>query len=219
MWAIFTTEGNGRNTAKPGSRLILPRIMTRLAICLFLVFTLLPTASGDDLALAPGRLLVAAESVGGEIFAKTVILLLHYDDAGAMGLVVNRPTDVRPQEVLEENDGIVFYDGALYWGGPVQMASLRALLRTDTPPEGAQHIVGSIHAVAVDDAFEVAASNPASVRIFIGYSGWGAGQLDYELARGSWHVLPASDAFVFAPDPKLLWHRLLPTSGFRATLH
>ncbi len=192
--------------------------MTRCVTCLLFAVSLLPAAGGADLPPAKGRLLVATELVGGDVFAQTVVLLLHYEEAGAMGLVVNRPTEVRPEELLPDADAILGYDGTLYWGGPVQMHSLRALLRTDTPFEGADVIVDSVHGVPFDDALKEAASDPASVRFYIGYAGWSAGQLDHELARGSWHVLPASDEIVFAYDPELLWKRLLPAPAYRAAV-
>ncbi len=190
--------------------------MTRFVTWLLFAVSLLPAASGADLQPAKGRLLVATELVGGELFAETVILLLHYDETGAMGLVVNRPTDIHPGELLDDADAISDYDGTLYWGGPVQMHSVSALLRTDSPSEGADEIVDSIHGVPFDDALKEATSDPASVRFYIGYAGWAAGQLDHELARASWHVQPASDEIVFAYDPQLLWRRLLPAPAYRA---
>jgi len=182
--------------------------MKRFVTLLVLVTWLLPVASGKDLQPAKGRLLVATELVGGDFFTQTVILLLHYDATGAMGIVINRPTEVEPQELLDDVAPITGYSAPVYWGGPVQMNSLRALLRTDTPPSGAEAIVGSVHQVVIDDALNIAPADSANLRLFIGYAGWSAGQLDSEMARGSWHVVPASDEHVFAEDPRTLWKRL-----------
>ena len=125
-----------------------------------------------------------------------------------MGIVINRPTEVEPQELLEDVEPIAGYSGPIYWGGPVQMNSLRALLRTDTPPSGAEAIVGSVHQVSIDHALKIAPADSANLRFFIGYAGWSAGQLDSEMAHGSWHVVPASDEHVFAEDSHTLWKRL-----------
>jgi putative transcriptional regulator len=82
--------------------------------------------------------------VQGELFADTVVLLLYYDETGAFGLVVNRPTDVKPEELLADEDALAGYGGTLFWGGPVQMDSLRALVLTEEPPEGAEKIIESV---------------------------------------------------------------------------
>jgi len=184
--------------------------MKRILTWLVFVAWLLPAAAGADQRPAKGKLLVATELVHGELFAQTVVLLLHYDENGAMGIVVNRPTEIEPEELLADVDAISGYSGTLYWGGPVQMNSLRALLRTDMPPGGAQAIVDSVHQVPIDDWQKGAPTDPASLRFFIGYAGWDAGQLDREMDIGSWHVVPASEEHVFAEDPHALWERLSP---------
>lgn len=177
---------------------------------------LLAAAAAADPAPAKGRLLVATELVRGEVFAGTVILLLRYDGSGALGLVVNRPTDVGLGELLEETDLDLEPDQLVYWGGPVEMNSLSALVRSNAPPRNADEIVESVHRIAFADAFEYASKDPASVRFYLGYAGWAAGQLDHELARGSWHVMVASDDIVFVDDPQLLWERLTPAPEYRA---
>lgn len=184
--------------------------MKKFVTWLVCIIWLLPAMAGADQRLAKGKLLVATEMVQGELFAQTVILLLQYDRDGAMGLVVNRPTELEPEEFLADTDGISGYSGTLYWGGPVRMNSIRALLRTDTAPEAAQAIVDSVYQVPVDDSLMDAASYSSNLRLFIGYAGWGAGQLDREMALGSWHVVAASDGHVFAQDPRALWERLSP---------
>ena len=190
--------------------------MKRIVTWLVFVVWLLPVAAGADQQPAKGKLLVATELVQGDVFAQTVILLLHYDENGAMGIVVNRPTDIDPEELTADVDALSGYSGTLYWGGPVQMNSLRALLRTDTPPKGAQAIVDSVYQVHIDDGLKDSPTDPASLRFFIGYAGWAAGQLDREMDRDSWHVVPASDEHVFAEDPRALWKRLTPPHEYRA---
>jgi putative transcriptional regulator len=98
------------------------------------------------------------------------------------------------------------------------MNTLHALLRTDTPPKGAQAIVDSVYSVGNDDGLKDAPTDMASLRFFIGYAGWAAGQLDREMALGSWHVVPASDETVFAEDPRALWERLSPPREHRAAV-
>jgi len=193
--------------------------MKRIVTWLVFVVWLLPAAAGADQRPAKGKLLVATELVRGEIFAETVILLLHYDENGAMGIVVNRPTDIVPEELIADVEVFSGYGGTLYWGGPVQMNSLRALQRTDMPPKGAEAIIDTVHQVPIGDWLEDSPTDLASLRFFIGYAGWGAGQLDHEIDRGSWHVVPASDEHVFAEDPRALWKRLTPPREHRAATH
>ncbi|MGI9247547.1 MAG: YqgE/AlgH family protein [Woeseiaceae bacterium] len=193
--------------------------MKTIVTWLVFVVWFLPAMAGADQQPAKGRLLVATELVHGEVFAQTVILLLHYDQNGAMGIVVNRPTDVAPEELLADVDVISGYNGKFFWGGPVQMNSLRALLRTDIPTKDAVAIVDSVHLVPIDDGLKNAPADLGSLRLFIGYAGWGAGQLDREMDLGSWHVVPASDEQVFAEDPRALWKRLTPPRVHRAATH
>lgn len=192
--------------------------MKPIVTWLAFVVCLAPAAYGADLQPAKGRLLVATELVGGEVFSKTVILLLHYDEHGAMGIVINRPTDIVPMELVADKDDMAAYDGTLYFGGPVQMNSLRALLRTDTPPGEAEAVIDSVYLVRVDDALKDTQADQSDLRLFIGYAGWGAGQLDREMVRGSWHVVQASHEHVFAKDPRALWKRLTPPREHRAAL-
>lgn len=192
--------------------------MKRIGTWLAFAISLLPTAAFADLQLAKGEFLVATEVVQGDVFFETVILILHYDENGAMGIVVNRPTDVLPEEVVADVEAFSAYDGALFWGGPVEMYNLRALMRTDTPPEGATTIMESVHHVHIDDELLGAPADPATLRFFIGYSGWSAGQLDREMARGSWRIVPASVDDVFAEDPRALWERLSPKREYRAAV-
>lgn len=190
--------------------------MIRFLTWLVAVPWLLPTAVDADSLPAKGKLLVATELVAGELFAKTVVLMLHYDETGAFGLVVNRPTDVKPGEVLGDEETIAGYSGTLYWGGPVHMDSLRALMRTDDPPEGAEKIIESVYLVSFEDALQQGPEDPTGLRLFIGYAGWAPGQLDFEMARGSWRVLPATDDLVFAAEPETLWKKLAPAQEQRA---
>ncbi len=192
--------------------------MTRVLTWLLAVALLLPAVGDADSRPARGKLLVATQVVQGELFANTVVLLLHYDDTGAFGLVVNRPTDVQPAEVLGDDETLADYRGSLFWGGPVHMDSLRALLLTDSPPAEAEQIVDSVYLVAYEDALAASPVDTSRLRLFIGYAGWAPGQLDGELARGSWRVRPASGELVFDEEPGTLWKRLAPKDEQRAAL-
>jgi putative transcriptional regulator len=160
--------------------------------------------------LGKGKLLVATEVVRGRAFAESVILLLNYDETGAVGLVVNRPTEALPAQALPELAGLDRYEGTLYWGGPVELFTLRALLYSDAPPDNAVPIFDRVHLALLDENLLDGASSNANLRFFVGYAGWAPGQLEQELAFGSWHIVAATEALVFADDPGGIWRRLLP---------
>ena len=192
--------------------------MFRILTWLVFVACLLPAGASADPSPATAKLLVATEQVGGDIFMQTVILILHHDETGAIGLVINRPTEVGMDELVSDDDALSAYGGPIYWGGPVQMNSLRALMKTDETPADAERIVGSVYLVPVNDALKPALQDMPHLRLFIGYAGWAPGQLDHEFARGSWHTVPATEDVVFAKDPAGLWKQLVPPREHRAAV-
>jgi putative transcriptional regulator len=169
-----------------------------------------------DQVPAAGKLLVATDEVGGPYFAQTVVLLLHHDGTGTLGVVVNRPIEASAIESMLADEDLAAHRGSFYWGGPMSQATVRALLRTDTPPEDAVQVFDAVHLVDVDELLLATASNATKLRFFVGYAGWSAGQLEHELAFDSWHILPATEELVFAEDTGDMWRKLLPTREYRA---
>ena len=192
--------------------------MVRNLTLLFVFAGLWVTGAYAETPLAKGKMLVATEMIQGDIFSKTVIILLHYDRTGAMGLVVNRPTEVAIEEVLPEGDALVKRADILYWGGPVQMNSLRVMIRTQDPPGEAENVVGSVYLVSLNDDSPDELDKASHLRVFLGYAGWAPGQLDRELATGSWLVVDASEERVFPAEPAKLWDSLAPAEEYRAAI-
>jgi len=171
-------------------------------------------ASADEMP-GRGKILVATDEVRGLAFAQSVILLLQHDETGTLGLVVNRPIDAAAADALRQQADLGAYQGAFFWGGPVLPYTLRALLRTDAPPENAVRIFADVHLVNIDENLLADTANSPNIRLFVGYAGWGAGQLEYELAFDSWHVLPATEDAVFTEDFGESWRKLSPRRKFR----
>jgi putative transcriptional regulator len=163
-----------------------------------------------------GKLLVATDRVGGPYFAKTVVLLLHHDETGSLGLVVNRPIDASAIDSLQLHEDLAAYRDSFYWGGPMSQSAVRVLLRTDTPPEDAEQVFDAVHLVNGDDTLLATASNAAKLRFFVGYAGWAPGQLERELAYDSWHIVAATEELVFAEDIGDIWRNLLLSQQYRA---
>ena len=183
-----------------------------MACCVFA-----SVVSADE-ELGIGKFLVATDEVRGPSFSQTVILLLHYDEQGAMGLVVNRPADASPAEAVPDLKGLANYRGTLYYGGPVRLHTMRALHRTDDPTKDAVHVIDSVYLTDIDESLLKIASTDSVLRFYAGYAGWTAGQLEYEIRRGSWHVIKATEEHIFTDDPERIWQNIQPLQEYRAAL-
>ncbi len=169
----------------------------------------------DSLATDPtrGNLLIASRDLLDPNFSKSIVLLLHYDDDGAFGVMINRRTQMRPTEILPDVDALEDYRGLIYLGGPVSLGNLVVLLRTEESTGAAEPIIdGVVVLTSFESLNEIVTRNPAeaSLRLYAGYAGWGPGQLDRELARDDWHLIPARSEDVFSDKPDELWQRLIP---------
>jgi putative transcriptional regulator len=161
-------------------------------------------------SLAAGKLLVAARRLPDPNFSRTVVLLAVFGEEGAMGLVVNRQSDVPLGRLFPHVVPTMAGAAPAFAGGPVQPDAALALVRTGEPPSGARPVVDGVHLVSAREPLEalLASGAPASrLRVYLGYAGWGPGQLDAETAQGSWHVLDGDGDVVFDPDPAALWPR------------
>ncbi len=165
------------------------------------------------LAYAPdkGMFLVAAERLADPRFHAGVILLIQHDAQGSAGLVVNRTSRLVLDQVLEEGSKLVGKGATLSYGGPVEPQTLLALVKVrNIPPEPAEEILGSLYVTGVDvlEEWPEFSGEVAACRTFVGYTGWAPGQLELEIKRGDWRVLPADEQSVFSGDGVPLWERL-----------
>ena len=154
---------------------------------------------------------MARRSLVDPNFAETVILLVQHDDEGTAGLIINRQTKIPLSKLSQEMDSAKGRTDRLYSGGPVQPAGIMALLRSRTKPDDAKAVVQDLYVISSKAALEktVASGAAASTfRIYLGYAGWDAGQLAWELRMDAWDVLPANPGIVFDAHPETLWPRL-----------
>ncbi|SDC17853.1 YqgE/AlgH family protein [Nocardioides lianchengensis] len=161
--------------------------------------------------LGAGMLLVATPALVDPNFAATVVLILDADEEGALGVVLNRPSPVPVSEVLMPWDEVASEPEVLFLGGPVGTdgALALALLRADESPVGFRSIVGRLGLLDLDTPVELLGAGVEQLRIFAGYAGWGAGQLEGEIDEGSWYVVAAEAPDVFRYDPVDLWRDVL----------
>jgi putative transcriptional regulator len=190
-----------------------PGARSRLVLLLVLLLATggVPARTGTEVP-ERGKLLVAARGLRDANFRETVVLLLGYGPDGAMGLVLNRAAEVRIGDVLDGVSDVATEDDKLFWGGPVTEGEVFVLLRAAEPPDGASRVFADVHTSRRFDLLRrlLAEHGPTPFRVFVGYAGWGPGQLDGEIERGDWHVRRADPALVLDPAPEALWPRLVP---------
>ena len=158
-----------------------------------------------------GKLLVSSPALHDPNFRKTVVLIAHHDEDGAMGLVLSRPSEVSAVEAVPELDGLPGAAGPVFVGGPVQPEAFTVLCDFEDVEDAAAPIMENL-------GFMAAESEPEDLsirrlRLFAGYSGWGEGQLEAELEEASWIVVDAQTDDAFADDPDELWRTVLQRKG------
>lgn len=158
-----------------------------------------------------GRLLVSRPELSDPNFDGSVTLIIQHDESGAFGLVLNRPLELPVTDAFEGWEVLVGEAGLIYSGGPVETDSLIALGHSEDQPGGLVH---GLHSVDLNESpVQAIAGGIVAVRIFAGYAGWGAGQLEGELASGAWWLVDAKPSDVFIPNVIELWPRVLKRGG------
>lgn len=163
-----------------------------------------------------GRLLVAIprpddEDDDEDVFARSVVLVLHHDEEGAHGLVLNRRLNADVDVVLPGWETHVTEPHSLFQGGPVQLDSALALATVpggDTTL-GIKRLFGSVGLVDLDAPPVIVMPEVSALRIYAGYSGWEAGQLEEEIRRDTWFVVDAESSDAFSTSPDGLWSQVL----------
>ncbi|MEA2717963.1 MAG: putative transcriptional regulator [Actinomycetota bacterium] len=157
-----------------------------------------------------GRLLVATPSVGDPNFAGTVVLMLEHSDDGAMGVVLNRPSEIDVALHLPGWTDVVVSPSVVFLGGPVSPNAALCLARVESYlHEGWDPLVGQVGTVDLNLDPDRAVPGVAEVRIFAGYAGWAPRQVEAEIADGGWFVVDADPADALSPLPEDLWRDVL----------
>lgn len=167
--------------------------------------------------LAKGLFLVADRQLRDARFSKAVILLVQYDQEGAMGIIINHPTETRLAAVLPPDPLLRRREDLVYFGGPVGNNHLFLLIRSDIQPDNALPVLKGIFASSSPEVLSTLLrdSDPArQFRAYAGYTGWAGGQLEREIARGDWHLMPAEPELIFHRDPGTVWPDLIRRSAY-----
>lgn len=160
---------------------------------------------------AAGMFLVASTDIRDPRFHRSVILLVKHDNEATLGLIVNRPTRISLDKVFP---GLDPEQGAahVYFGGPVHPTLFSVLVRTDTARDDRAYVLDDVYTMfGVQDIGDALGDLQASdaARVYSGYAGWSPGQLESEIRRGGWHVLPAEPSLIFSMDPETVWEDLI----------
>ena len=170
--------------------------------------------------LTPPVLLMAMPQVLDPFFHRAVVLLVHHDDEGSVGFIVNRSTGIKVSEILKGLE--VGWQGqeeeVAFFGGPVQPQVGTVLFSPEALPEDQREastevLPGISLTQHVGDLSRLAGSPPDRFRLILGYAGWGAGQLIEEILRNDWLTAPAGSDLIFSPDPERMWDAALRSVG------
>jgi putative transcriptional regulator len=164
------------------------------------------------------RLLVSVPTLGDPNFFRSVVFMLEHTEEGALGLVLNQPTETRVDEVLDAWAPYAAAPAVAFVGGPVQTReAVIGLARVGglDPGDGDawQPLLADVGTVDLGREPSDARGDIKAVRIFAGYSGWGPTQREGELAAGGWFVVDARPDDLFTPDPANLWRTVLRRQG------
>jgi putative transcriptional regulator len=167
-----------------------------------------------------GRLLVATPSLYDPNFFRSVVLVLEHGDGGALGVVLNRPSDTAVGQTLPDWNRLASDPDVVFVGGPVSPDAAIGVARvgTDEQAEGWAPLFGRLGTVDLGrDPVELPV-DVQNLRVFAGYAGWAEGQLDGELDAGGWFVVDAAPDDVFTSEPDRLWASVLRRQGGRLAM-
>jgi putative transcriptional regulator len=166
--------------------------------------------SSESLA---GRLLIASTTLRDPNFLRTVVLIGLHSEDGALGLVLNRPSDATVAGAVPVLGDAVDETAPLFVGGPVQSSTIVMLAEFVDPSLAGMLVLGRIGLPAPEATVEELMVATARRRVFAGYAGWGEGQLDAEISQGDWIAHDALPEDVFTDAPDALWSSVLTRKG------
>ena len=170
--------------------------------------------------LAPG-LLLAMPQLADPNFSRSVVLMIEHSPQGSFGLVINHPSPISATELLESLEmSWRGDDNAVVWaGGPVSPSTGWVLHEPAVAAPTGQGTIAITSLISLstspDKLRAIANHPPRNIRLLLGYSGWGPGQLEAEMARGAWLHASATPALVFDTPADDIWERALESLGIK----
>jgi putative transcriptional regulator len=192
------------------SRVFILRPLRAGALCAWLLLPAVassPASAGDSKPLN-AILLIAKGELRDPNFADSVVLVMNHLGPAPVGLVINRPTEVPVSRLFPDLKRLAPLHDKVYFGGPVELASVWFLFRAAHAPEHAVQAFGNIYLSANRELLLqlLGRDKPMdNLRIFIGHSGWGPGQLEAEIAQGAWTLGHADPDAIFNGKSQHPW--------------
>lgn len=174
----------------------------------------------DTSTLEPPLLLLAMPQILDPFFHKSVVLLVKHEDEGSLGFIINRPTELKIAEILRDLE--VDWEGddkiSAYFGGPVN-PEVGTLVYLDQEGDTEKELIPGVAATQSVGDLDLLSRLPGeSFRLFLGYAGWGEGQLEAELLRNDWLIAPVQRGLIFDQATDSIWRRAFESVGVNPDL-
>jgi putative transcriptional regulator len=176
--------------------------------CLVLLALLLATPAARAQGPAAGVVLVSRPALDDPNFTESVLLLIYHDSNGSLGILLNRPTNLRPSRVFPDVEALADYPDTVFFGGPLEPSQVLVALRD--PPPGTvdgDPVIDDVYITADASVVERLGARLGAdrMRLYAGHAAWGPGQLQGEIDAGDWSLMPGHVDLVFATEPLELW--------------
>jgi putative transcriptional regulator len=160
-----------------------------------------------------GQFLIASPSIHDPNFRRTVVFVTAHTEEGAVGLILNRPSDATVGEAVPQLVPVTSQEETIFVGGPVNPDGVAVLAEFDDPDDAGIVVLDDVGFLALDEALDEGPPQFHRARVFAGVSGWGPEQLESELERDDWIIEPAGPDDIFTDDPDALWSDVLRRKG------
>lgn len=168
----------------------------------------------NNLKPAKGRLLLSEPFMGDFFFGRSVVLLTEHNEEGSFGLILNKPAETTFMQLIKEAPD---FHAPIYYGGPVETDSLFYIHNLGNEVDGAVKIINNLwwggDFDIIREKMKLNMIKPNQIRFFMGYSGWGASQLDSEIKRNSWIITNVPNINLLHSNPQNLWKIILSRMG------
>jgi len=160
----------------------------------------------------PNLLLIATPDMEDPRFQESVVLVTRHGGPGPLGVILNKPTGMHLNDIFSDLPDLDKKTGSIYYGGPVSSEILAFMVETDSAPKPALTIADHIFLALDPDLLHTFILHPEQrkqLRVYSGYSGWAPGQLEAEIERGDWWVMPLRTKYLFPEAPEELWDQIV----------